>query len=93
MFKEEIDYYNKCIKPNNKLIDIEIKDSTKELSQPTCPAKCDFTECLYKCTDSILNSKYYDPKRNIYKKLTKSQLDYSTFTANLAPQAATTYIW
>ena len=83
MFKEEIDYYNKCVKPNNKLIDIEIKENNKD-EPKICPAKCDFTECLFKCTDSILNSKYYDPHRNIYKKLVKSQLDYSTFTANLA---------
>jgi hypothetical protein len=39
---------------------------------------------LYKCSNELLNSKYYDPKRNIYKKLVKSQLDYSTFTSNLA---------
>jgi hypothetical protein len=83
MFKEEIEFYNKCIHPNNKLFDITVgQNDKKELN--VCPAKCDFTECLYKCNDTLLNSKYYDPNRNIYKKLVKSQLDYSTFTANLA---------
>ena len=78
MFTEEIDLYKKCIIPDNKLLNSNIK------SDNICPAKCDFTSCLYKCSDDILNSKYYDPERNIYKKLIKSQLDYSTFTSNLA---------
>jgi superfamily II DNA or RNA helicase len=89
MFKEEIDYYSKCIKPNDKLLDITIDNKTnsskKKNEEPNiCPSKCDFTECIYKCQDSILNSKYYDPQRNIYKKLSKSELDLSTFTSNLA---------
>jgi len=104
MFKEEIEFYNKCIYPNNKLLDTVIEqkdikesnnktiqqsiviknDKTKTLEPNICPAKCDFMECLYKCNDSLLNSKYYDPRRNIYKKLIKSELDYSTFTSNLA---------
>ena len=87
MFKEEIDFYNKCIIPNDKLFDTVITDkinNKKKSDNEVCPAKCDFTDCLYKCTDSILNSKYYDPNRNIYKKLSKSQLDISTFTTNLA---------
>jgi superfamily II DNA or RNA helicase len=83
MFKEEINFYNKCIKPSEKLLETEITNN-KEKEPNICPAKCDFTDCLYKCQDSILNSKYYDPNRNIYKNLVKSQLDYSTFTANLA---------
>ena len=83
MFKEEIIFYNKCIKPNDKLLDLVISDKTEKETN-ICPSKCDFTNCLYKCNDEILNSKYYDPHRNIYKKLSKSQLDYSTFTTNLA---------
>lgn len=83
MFKEEKDFYNNCIEPNLKLTDIVIGQNEK--TEPNiCPAKCDFEDCLYKCNNALLNSKYYDPKRNIYKKLVKSQLDYSTFTANLA---------
>ena len=83
MFKEEIDYYNKCVKPNDKLADIIITDKN-DSNQNVCPSKCDFTNCAYKCADGLLNAKYYDPKRNIYKKLSKLQLDLSTFTANLA---------
>jgi len=83
MFPEEIDFYNKCVEPNNKLLDVVITDkNNKELN--ICPAKCDFTNCLYKCNSALLNSKYYDPNRNLYKNLVKSQLDYSTFTSNLA---------
>lgn len=85
MFKEEIKEYNKCIQPDTKLLDITIgeqKNSNSNLN--ICPSKCDFTSCGYKCDDPILNSKYYDPNRNIYKKLTKSELDMSTFTTNLA---------
>ena len=83
MFKEEIEEYNKCIKPNDELLKLEFKEGDKKTIN-ICPSKCDFTNCLYKCHDQILNSKYYDPERNIYKKLKKYQLDYSTFTSNLA---------
>jgi hypothetical protein len=83
MFKEEIEQFNKCVKPNDELLKLEFKEGTKD-SVNVCPSKCDFTDCLYKCHDRILNSKYYDPERNIYKKLTKKELDYSTFTSNLA---------
>jgi hypothetical protein len=83
MFKEEINQYNKCIKPNDELLKLEFKEG-KKAEINVCPAKCDFTDCLYKCHDKILNSKYYDPERNIYKKLTKTELDYSTFTNTLA---------
>jgi DNA polymerase III delta prime subunit len=83
MFKEEIEQYNKCAKPDDSMLKLEFKEGDKN-SMNVCPSKCDFTDCLYKCHDQILNSKYYDPKRNIYKKLTKNQLDYSTFTSNLA---------
>lgn len=83
MFKEEMEEYKKCAKPNNELLKLEFKEGNKEIVN-VCPSKCDFTDCLYKCHDEILNSKYYDPERNIYKKLTKKELDYSTFTSNLA---------
>jgi hypothetical protein len=83
MFKEEIEEFNKCTIPDDTLLKLEFKEGSKS-SVNMCPSKCDFTNCLYKCHDQILNSKYYDPNRNIYKKLTKNQLDYSTFTSNLA---------
>ena len=84
MFKEEIDYYSNCVKPNNKLLDITIPDKNNKKEPNVCPSKCDFTDCGYMCGDQLLNSEYYDPKRKIYRRLLKSQLDLSTFTSNLA---------
>lgn len=95
MFKEEINKYNNCIKPNTKLLDIEINDTNganstnsannkSDVNLNICPSKCDFIECEYKCNDPILNLKYYDPNKNIYRKLFKNELDMSTFTTNLA---------
>lgn len=49
-----------------------------------CPAICNYTQCDYKCDDVKLNYEYYDPERKIYKTLKKDELDYSTFTSNLA---------
>jgi len=49
-----------------------------------CPGVCDYTKCEYKCDDIVLNRKYYDPNRKIYKKIDKLNLDYSTFTNELA---------
>ncbi len=83
MFKEEIKDYDKCIKPNDKLLEIDIKPGEKN-GPNICPSMCDFTDCVYKCHDSVLNSKYYDPNNGLYIKLNKLQLDYSTFTSNLA---------
>lgn len=59
----------------------EFKDCEKDNS---CPAICDYTKCHYKCNDQKLNLEYYDPDRMIYKKISKNELDYSTFTQNLA---------
>jgi superfamily II DNA or RNA helicase len=83
MFKEEIKLYNKCITPNDKLLNMTINDKNMNKLN-ICPSKCDFTDCLYKCNDAILNSKYYDPNRNLYKNINKNELDYSTFTSFLA---------
>jgi hypothetical protein len=49
-----------------------------------CPAICDYTSCSFICDDIKLNSKYYDPERMLYKKIDKSNVDYSTFTQGLA---------
>lgn len=49
-----------------------------------CPAICDYTNCNFICDDIKLNAKYYDPERMLYKKIEKSNVDYSTFTQGLA---------
>ena len=49
-----------------------------------CPTICDYTTCSYKCSNLKLNAEYYDPERNIYKVLAKSDLDLSTFTTSFA---------
>jgi superfamily II DNA or RNA helicase len=70
IFAEEVKEYKDC-KPysgDNKM----------------CPVVCDYTKCEYKCDDITLNKKYYDPNRKIYKKIEKLNLDYSTFTNELA---------
>ena len=51
-----------------------------------CPAICGYMSCEYKCGSKLLNAKYYDPKRNIYRKVSKSELDYSTYTNSLASE-------
>ncbi len=84
MFKEEIKQFKQCIKPNNKLLDVVITEKTTKSDPNICPSKCDFVECGYKCANPTLNSKYYDPNKNVYKKLSKNELDLSTFTSNLA---------
>ena len=69
MFKEEIEKYEKCQPYENPNM---------------CPSICDYTKCYYKCNEDKLNSKYYDPKRKIYKNIKISDLDYSTFTQELS---------
>lgn len=49
-----------------------------------CPAICGYMTCEFKCGDKFLNAKYYDPERNIYRKLSKAELDYSTYNNSLA---------
>lgn len=68
MFNEEIRQYKTC----------DIHGDLK------CPAICNYTKCDYKCDDVKLNYEFYDPERKIYKTLKKDELDYSTFTSNLA---------
>ncbi|AGC01979.1 DEAD-like helicase [Acanthamoeba polyphaga moumouvirus] len=49
-----------------------------------CPAICGYMSCEFKCGDKLLNTKYYDPERNIYKKIARSELNYSTYNNSLA---------
>jgi superfamily II DNA or RNA helicase len=79
VFKEEVINNKKCLYPTDELTKSELKDTDH-----ICPAVCDFNNCFYKCSDEILNSKYYDPNRMLYKNLVKKNLDYSTFTNFLA---------
>lgn len=51
-----------------------------------CPAICGYMPCEYKCGDKLLNEKYYDPDHDIYRKVAKSELDYSTYTNSLASE-------
>ena len=74
VFQEEIIKNENCVEPNEN-------NTNKNI---ICPAVCDYTKCYYKCNDVKLNYEYYDPSRKIYKKLPKNQIDYSTFTNNLA---------
>lgn len=55
-------------------------------SKNPCPAACGFLSCDYKCGDKLLNAKYYDPERNVYKKVEKYDLDYSTYNNTLASE-------
>lgn len=49
-----------------------------------CPAICGYMSCEFKCSDEKLNSKYYDPKRLIYRNVKKEDMDYSTYDSKLA---------
>ena len=63
---------------------VKYKKCTPYKGKNICPVTCDFAECSYICDDKILNNKYYDPNRNIYKIANKNEIDYSTFTEGLA---------
>jgi hypothetical protein len=74
IFPEEIVEFNDCVEPgqpnkNNKML---------------CPSRCDFNKCDFKCDNDTLNKYFWDQKTNSYKKLSKNELDYSTFTHILA---------
>jgi hypothetical protein len=77
IFPEELEQYKKCININDY-----IKNNEKDISK-LCPERCDFENCDYKCYDEKLNLKYYDKNSNLYKKIAKENLDYSTFSYEL----------
>jgi superfamily II DNA or RNA helicase len=70
VFSEEVRKYKNC--------------SMHKDSKQKCPAICDYQKCEYKCDNVKLNREYYDPKRNVYKVMTKDKMDYSTFSYKLA---------
>jgi DNA polymerase III delta prime subunit len=76
VFQDEIKENENCVKP-----DI---NSKKNKNIKICPERCDFMNCDYICKDKKLNLKYYDRTSKIYKKISKVNLDYSTFTDELA---------
>jgi superfamily II DNA or RNA helicase len=49
-----------------------------------CPAICGYMPCQFKCGNALLNAKYYDPDRGIYRQVAKKDLDYSTYNNALA---------
>jgi len=77
MFREEVEEFEGCR-------DLVNKENNDNKSKQQCPLICDYTQCDYKCEDIKLNANYYDPKRKMYKKISKDELDYSTFNNNLA---------
>jgi len=80
IIKDEVDEYKDCVEPNEyEKLNIEQKKHSKQ-----CPLKCDFKECAYLCYDKKLNLKYYDRTTKLYKKITKNNIDFSTFTNKLA---------
>ncbi len=71
---------------HGNMFEEEIRDHANcdENGKEPCPSICDYTKCNYKCEDIKLNAEYYDPKRKMYRKISKDGLDYSTFTNTLA---------
>ena len=76
--KEHIKHYENCIPP------VEYAKLKDKSGYNQCPLKCDFQDCLFKCSSKKLNLKHYDKDSMIYKKIPKGSLDFSTFTNKLA---------
>lgn len=68
IFKEEIKEFEKC----------------DEKGKLQCPQICDFTKCDFKCDNIKLNAEFYDPSRQMYKKINKKELDTNTFSTGFA---------
>jgi hypothetical protein len=75
MFPEELEEYKNCVPPT-----LENVKAGKQI----CPALCDFRKCDLKCDSNKLNDKYWDSKKNSYKKLEKDDINYNTFNDELA---------
>lgn len=74
IFPEELKMYENCIEPGKPNPDNRI----------VCPGICDYTQCDFICDEPTLNELYFDPKTRNYRKLSKDELDYSTFSHTLA---------
>jgi DNA polymerase III delta prime subunit len=68
----------------NNIFKEEIKEYENCIENVNCPVECDYLKCTFICEDKKLNATYYDPNRKIYKILGKNEIDYSTFTNDLA---------
>ncbi len=75
MFPEELEEYKNCVPPTLENI---------KAGKQICPALCDFRKCELKCSAHKLNDKYWDVKKNTYKKLGKDDINYNTFNDDLA---------
>jgi hypothetical protein len=75
MFPEELVKYKDCVAPT-----IENIKAGKQI----CPALCDFKRCDLKCDAKKLNEKYWDAKKQTYKKLEKNEINFDTFNDELA---------
>jgi hypothetical protein len=69
---------------NGNVLPEEVKKYENCNGVKECPVKCDFTKCNYLCGDKSLNLKYYDRTTKLYNKINRIDLDYSTFTNELA---------
>jgi len=75
MFPEDFEEYKNCVPPT-----IENVKAGKQI----CPSLCDFKKCDLKCDATKLNEKYWNSKKNTYRKLTKEEINYNTFNDDLA---------
>ena len=79
IYKEEVEKYKNCVAPDPKYAETDDQSVVDKM----CPASCDFTNCFYSSYDENLKN-FYDPTRNVFKKIKLNKLDISTFTADLA---------
>jgi len=73
IYPEEVKEFKGCVEP----------DKAKK-GDHICSYLCDYTNCEFKCDSKLLNNKYFDENNHMYKSLTKTDLDRSTFTQHLA---------
>lgn len=78
IFPEELDKYKNCIPIKDYL-----NNPTNYEKKNICPLQCDLQKCNFKCYDKQLNLKYYDSNNELYKKISKNELDFSTFNNTL----------
>lgn len=84
IFPEEVAQHSSCCPLNREDTSIDYSKCLNKKTDDICPAICDFMSCEFKCEDATLNNRYYDPERKLYKKISKEDLDTSTFTNSLA---------